>query len=144
MNIIMTYSATTAASAGFNPVPMSDAALIVPQQVLMAGSLAKLYNFDSMGEIAVSMLRGQILSLVGRQLAASLTKFIPVLGQLVNAAVAGTITGGIGLALVEVYERAIDSYLKTGKSPDWTKLLSSEVFMQAFDTGLKNWKSCKS
>lgn len=143
MNIIMTYSITTATSAGLNPVPMSDAVLIVPQQVTMAASLAKLYNFDSMGEIAVSMLKGQILSLVGRQLAAGLTKFIPVLGQLINAAVAGTITGGLGLALVEVYERATDSYLKTGKSPDWAKLLSSELFMQAFDTGLKNWKSSK-
>lgn len=143
MTIIMTYSATTAASAGLNPVPMSDALLIVPQQIAMAASLAKLYGFDSMGEIAVSMLKGQILSLMGRQLAASLTKFIPVLGQIINAGVAGAITGGLGLALVEVYERAIDGYLKTGKSPDWTKLLSSELFMQAFNTGLTKWKANK-
>ena len=113
------------------------------QQIAMAASLAKLYGFDSMGEIAVSMLKGQILSLMGRQLAASLTKFIPMLGQIINAGVAGAITGGLGLALVEVYERAIDGYLKTGKSPDWTKLLSSELFMQAFNTGLTKWKANK-
>jgi uncharacterized protein (DUF697 family) len=122
---------------------MSDALLIVPQQIAMAASLAKLYGFDSMGEIAVSMLKGQILSLMGRQLAASLTKFIPMLGQIINAGVAGAITGGLGLALVEVYERAIYGYLKTGKSPDWTKLLSSELFMQAFNTGLTKWKANK-
>ncbi|MDX7759367.1 YcjF family protein [Aeromonas hydrophila] len=143
MNIIMTYSATTAASAGFNPVPMSDALLIVPQQIAMAASLAKIYGIDSMGEIAVSMLKGQIISLMGRQLAASLTKLIPVLGQFINAGVAGVITGGLGLALVEVYERAIEGYLKTGKAPDWTKLLSSELFMQAFNSGLANWKANK-
>lgn len=143
MNIIMTYSATTAASAGFNPVPMSDALLIVPQQIVMAASLAKIYGIDSMGEIAVSMLKGQIISLMGRQLAASLTKLIPVLGQFINAGVAGVITGGLGLALVEVYERAIEGYLKTGKAPDWTKLLSSELFMQAFNSGLANWKANK-
>lgn len=143
MNIIMTYSATTAASAGFNPVPMSDALLIVPQQIAMAASLAKIYGIDSMGEIAVSMLKGQIISLMGRQLAASLTKLIPVLGQFINAGVAGVITGGLGLALVEVYERAIEGYLKTGKAPDWTKLLSSELFMQAFNSSLANWKANK-
>lgn len=143
MNIIMTYSATTAASAGLNPVPMSDALLIVPQQIAMAASLAKIYGIDSMGEIAVSMLKGQIISLMGRQLAASLTKLIPVLGQFINAGVAGVITGGLGLALVEVYERAIEGYLKTGKAPDWTKLLSSELFMQAFNSGLAKWKANK-
>lgn len=143
MNIIMTYSATTAASAGFNPIPMSDALLIVPQQIAMAASLAKIYGIDSMGEIAVSMLKGQIISLMGRQLAASLTKLIPVLGQFINAGVAGVITGGLGLALIEVYERAIEGYLKTGKAPDWTKLLSSELFMQAFNSGLAKWKANK-
>lgn len=143
MNIIMTYSATTAASAGLNPIPMSDALLIVPQQIAMAASLAKIYGIDSIGEIAVSMLKGQIISLMGRQLAASLTKLIPVLGQFINAGVAGVITGGLGLALVEVYERAIEGYLKTGKAPDWTKLLSSELFMQAFNSGLAKWKANK-
>lgn len=143
MTIIMTYSATTAASAGLNPVPMSDALLIVPQQIVMAASLAKLYGFGSMGEMAVSLLKGQILSLVGRQLAASLTKLIPVLGQVINAGVAAAITGGLGLALVEVYERAVDGYLKTGKSPDWTSLFSNELFMQAFKTGLGKWAAQK-
>lgn len=141
MTIIKTYSATTAASAGLNPVPMSDALLIVPQQIAMSASLAKIYGIDSMGEIAASMLKGQILSLVGRQLAASLTKFIPVLGQVINAGVAGVITGGLGLALVEVYERSLEGYLKTGKVPDWTKLMSSELLMQAFNTGLTKWKA---
>lgn len=139
MTIIMTYSATTAASAGLNPVPMSDALLIVPQQMAMAASLAKLYGFGSMGEMVVSMLKGQILSLVGRQLAASLTKFIPVLGQIINASVAAAITGALGLALVEVYERAVDGYLKTGKSPDWARLFSNEQFMQAFKSALGKW-----
>ncbi|WET10069.1 50S ribosome-binding GTPase [Pseudomonas sp. D3] len=143
MTIIMTYSATTAASAGLNPVPMSDALLIVPQQMAMAASLAKLYGFGSMGEMAVSMLKGQILSLVGRQLAASLTKMIPVLGQIINAAVAGAITGALGLALVEVYERAVDGYLKTGKSPDWARLFSNEQFMQAFKIALGKWGNQK-
>ncbi|WP_429055333.1 YcjF family protein [Aeromonas jandaei] len=143
MNIIMTYSATTAASAGLNPIPMSDALLIVPQQIAMAASLAKIYGIDSIGEIAVSMLKGQIISLMGRQLAASLTKLIPVLGQFINAGVAGVITGGLGLALIEVYERAIEGYLKTGRAPDWTKLLSSELFMQAFNSGLAKWKDNK-
>ncbi|MFM5470613.1 YcjF family protein [Aeromonas veronii] len=143
MNIIMTYSTTTAASAGLNPIPMSDALLIVPQQIAMAASLAKIYGIDSIGEIAVSMLKGQIISLMGRQLAASLTKLIPVLGQFINAGVAGVITGGLGLALIEVYERAIEGYLKTGRAPDWTKLLSSELFMQAFNSGLAKWKANK-
>ncbi|HCN47275.1 MAG TPA: hypothetical protein DIT18_17765 [Pseudomonas sp.] len=141
MKIIMTFSATTATSAGLNPVPMSDALLIVPQQIAMAASLARLYGFGSMGDMVMSMVKAQILSLVGRQLAASLTKLVPVLGQIINAAVAGVITGGVGLALVQIYERAVEHYLKTGQSPDWQKLFSSEMFAQAFTDGLASWKN---
>lgn len=143
MKIIKIYSATTAASAGANPIPMSDALLIVPQQIAMAASLAKIYGFNAMGASVVSLLKGQLVSLVGRQLAASLTKFVPILGQVINAAVAGGITGGIGWALLEIFESALENYLKTGEKPDWVNLLSHDLFMQAFENGLKRFTEAK-
>lgn len=136
MKVISAYSATTAASAGLNPVPMSDALLIVPQQIAMAASLAKIYGFGAMEASVMSLLKGQLVTLVGRQVAASLTKFVPILGQLINAGVAAAITGGIGWALTQAYESALRNYLETGEAPDWAKLLSHDMFMQAVKAGM--------
>ena len=55
--------------------------------------------------------------MVGKAAAAGLTKLIPVLGQLINATVAGGLTYGFGAAITEANAKALDEFLKTGKMP---------------------------
>lgn len=137
--IISGFSVSTAASAGLNPFPLTDAAVIMPQQIAMAASLARTFGFDSMGDHFTTLLKTQVVSLIGKQLASSLTKFIPILGQIINAGVAGAITGALGLSLTHLYSKAYLDYLEDGKLPDWNNLFSN--FNSLFEEGLKTWKN---
>ena len=99
--IIHTASAL-AATTGAVPIPMSDAPIITAIQLGMIARLAVLYGFD------VDMIKGMIgptiAKLLGKQLAASLTKLIPYLGSVINATVAAAIT--------EAFGWQVQSYLK--------------------------------
>ena len=45
--IVKAASITVATSAGFNPLPMSDSLLIMPQQIAMSVKISKIFGFDS-------------------------------------------------------------------------------------------------
>lgn len=123
--IILALSSTVAASVGANPIPLSDSLIIMPQQIALAVKLSKIYGFNTLGGNIMSLLKTQLLSLLGKQLASSLIKFIPILGQAINAAVAGGLTLALGFALKNIYRKAYLEYLDTGKVPNWAELFSS-------------------
>ena len=122
---ILAASGVAASAGGINPVPLSDSAVIVPVQTALAVRLAKIYGFNATSNAALALLKSQLVSLAGRQLAASLTKLVPVVGQLINASVAGAITAGFGFALNEIYKNAYIQVLETGEAPDWAKLFDN-------------------
>ena len=121
--IIEIAAASAAAAAGLNPVPLSDALLLAPIQLGMCLKIGHIF-FGSI-EGLKSLMQTQIMSILGKQLAASLTKLIPVLGNIVNASVAGALTYALGCAITEVYVKAYEDMLKTGEIPDWIKIFNS-------------------
>ena len=141
--IVKTFSVTVATSAGLNPLPMSDSLLIAPQQIAMSVKISKIFGFDSFGENAKALLQSQLVSLAGKQLVTSLTKFIPIAGQVINASVAGSMTFALGTALIEIYAKAYEDYLNTGNLPNWMELFSSEAFSNIFSAKMEEYKSSK-
>ncbi len=141
--IVKTFSVTVATSAGLNPLPMSDSLLIAPQQIAMSVKISKIFGFDSFGENAKALLQSQLVSLAGKQLVTSLTKFIPIAGQVINASVAGSMTFALGTALIEIYAKAYEDYLSTGNLPNWMELFSSETFSNIFSAKMEEYKSSK-
>jgi uncharacterized protein (DUF697 family)/GTP-binding protein EngB required for normal cell division len=141
--IVKAASITVATSAGFNPLPMSDSLLIMPQQIAMSVKISKIFGFDSFGENAKALLQSQLVSLAGKQLVTSLTKFIPIAGQVINASVAGSMTFALGTALIEIYAKAYEDYLNTGNLPNWMELFSSETFSNIFSAKMEEYKSSK-
>lgn len=137
---VLTIVRTTAAT-GLVPIPLSDAALISAQQLYMATRIASIFGMSSMGNTVQNLLKTQIASSFGVLLAASLTKFIPILGSMINATVAGTITYGLGFALIKLFEKACNDYLNHGIDPDWVKLFSNESLWQDVKEGMKQWKA---
>lgn len=135
---VQAAAATTAATAGLNPLPLSDSLLIVPQQLIMAHKLGRIYGFDVLGAGTMALIEGQLFTLLGRQLVASLTKLIPGVGQLINSAVAGALTFTMGTALIEAFNQAYEHVLTTGEMPDWTKILSSDNFMKLIEVATKH------
>lgn len=116
-------AASATAAAGLNPFPMSDALLLAPIQLGMCIKIGHIF-FGSIEGIS-SLLKTQVMSIIGKQAATSLTKLIPVVGNIVNAGVAGALTFALGTAITEIYAKAYEEMLKTGKLPNWVALFDS-------------------
>lgn len=80
----------------------------------------------------------QILSILGKQAAASLVKLIPIWGNIINAGVAGTITFGLGFAIVEANAKALKDFLDKGKEPKWDTIFKSSEFIESVNNAMKN------
>lgn len=138
-SIVAIVVSTTAATAGLNPIPLSDALLIAPQQMIMCNKINKIFWLNSgLSQSVEDILKTQLLSFAGKQAAASLLKLIPGIGQIINAGVAGAITGAFGAALVELHAVALKAYLEDGIAPDWTKIFSSSLFMDMIKKAFEN------
>lgn len=91
---VIAASVAAAAGVGATPIPVADAALLIPIQTGMIASLAALYGLRR------EAIRHAVLPFVARAAgiytSSSLLKLLPGLGSLVNAAVAGSITGAMG------------------------------------------------
>lgn len=122
---ILIAAGLAATAGGVNPIPISDALVIAPIQMALAARLAQIYGFNALGESFVSLLKAQVVNLIGKQVAASLTKLIPIFGQIINAATAGALTTGLGYALKYIYRAAYEEALVTGKAPNWSVLFGN-------------------
>lgn len=104
----MIYAAAAAAIAA-SPIPFSDAALLVPNQIAMIARLASIWDLPNLRSLAGSTVVSTLVSQLGRTLAGNLIKFIPGLGSwvggAVNAAVASAITAAIGFSINEICGR---------------------------------------
>ncbi|MDD3021749.1 MAG: 50S ribosome-binding GTPase [Alphaproteobacteria bacterium] len=115
-SVIIAAATTAAAAAGAIPIPLSDAAILVPVQVTMIGTLAGLYGLK---EEAVKQSAWPFVArLAGVFLASSLLKFIPGLGSAINAAVAGTLTGAMGLYVKHNFEASAIAKIEGRPAPD--------------------------
>lgn len=131
--IIMAAAAAASTAAGLNPVPLSDAVILAPIQMGMAATLANTYGFSALGNASIALLKAQVLTMVGKQMASSLLKLIPVIGNFANAAVAGALTAGFGYALHAAYKAAYLDYLNTGNQPNWAKIFENIDITEIFN-----------
>jgi uncharacterized protein (DUF697 family) len=130
--VIVGYS-TLAASAGAIPIPFVDLAIIPGIQARMAQHLSELYGqpmtTDRFKEIAAAVGVG----LVTRQLARQATKFIPVVGSAVGAAVGGASTYALGRALCYYFQAVCEGHV-----PDAASLKA--YYQKQLAAAEKNWK----
>ena len=137
--VVKLATATTTATGLLNPIPLSDALLLAPQQLAMCISITNIFWMNTGLSSSVSeILKTQIVSLLGKSTAASLSKFIPIFGQIVNGVVAGGITFALGSALIEANAMALEEFLNTGKLPDWFAIFSSATFVNAIKYAMNN------
>jgi uncharacterized protein (DUF697 family) len=107
--------ATVVASAiGAVPIPVADAALLVPNQVAMIARITAIYGLPRSRARALSIAGGAILTggatYAGRYLVTQLLRFVPgglVAGTVISGTVAAALTRAIGSAWVKVCEHAI-------------------------------------
>ena len=112
---IVTTAVTAAAAAGAIPIPLSDAAVLIPIQITMIASLAGLYGLKQ--EAVKQSALPFVAKLVGIFAASSLLKLIPMLGSAVNATVAGTLTAAMGMFVRSNFEEVAIAKVKGQPAP---------------------------
>lgn len=98
-------SATAAAvGGGLAQVPGADAVLIMPIQAGMIMALGDVFGIKMSKSVAMSVTYATLGSLLGRGGAKVLLRWLPGVGNLVNAGVAASITETMGWAIVHQME----------------------------------------
>lgn len=102
---VIAASTTAAAAVGATPIPVPDAVLLLPLQLGMLARISVVFGIDvsrdHIGELIKGLVGGGGSTLVGRQLAETLLKYIPG-GVAINATVAAAITAALGEAYVRL------------------------------------------
>jgi len=98
-------SSVAAAGIGAVPIPIPDAAVLMPVQIGMLASINAIFGIDMGGDRAVNLIRGLVgqggVTVVGRQIAANLLKVIPGV-SVINASVAAALTAALGEAYIQL------------------------------------------
>jgi len=131
---VVAGATTVAATVGASPIPFSDAALLVPIQTGMIIGIAGIYGIH-VGKAAISSVASSAgISALGKSVAGGIIKFIPGIGSLfggiINASVAGAITGALGGVFSELcYKQCKDSLDGNPPSIDIEQILTAPSFI---------------
>ena len=104
---IVASAAALAAATGAIPIPFSDAAALVPEQIAMIGGITAAFG--------ISMDQGTIMALIsstvgaagatvlGKTIVANLIKLIPCAGNVIGGVISGATAAALTSALGEAY-----------------------------------------
>ena len=106
-------AATTAAAIGATPLPFADAALLVPTQVAMLAGVSGVFGLPLteafLSTLVSASLTGLGATFTGQSVVSGLLKLVPgagtLVGGLISASVAATLTTLFGQAYVAVLSR---------------------------------------
>lgn len=130
---------------GFAPIPFSDAALLIPTQVGMIGSITVIFGMD----ISKSFLTGFIsatlgtagTTILGKTIVSNLLKLIPGVGTAIGGTISGTTAGLLTTALGEAYIIIMEKIFKGEmKSEDLYGKAGLDEMKRIFHTELKKRK----
>jgi small GTP-binding protein len=131
-------------SVGFSPIPFSDAPILIASQIGMITRIIKLYNLSELNidSFMASTGAGLVVSNLAKSVVGSVFKFIPgigtVVGGIINALVAGTITFSMGTALNILLRKITIEYLKGDIEKVASSLSNfSELFKNQFGEEFK-------
>lgn len=136
---IVGTAAVGAAAVGAVPIPFSDAALLVPDQIAMLAGITAVFGIPVDKAALVAILSATIgtggLTLLGKTIVANLIKLIPGAGTIVGGAISATTAAALTSALGEAYIVIMLMIAKGEVSPDFIKTqeglkVMTNVFME--------------
>ncbi len=111
---MINQAVTVASGIGAVPIPFTDAALLVPNQVTMIARISAAYGLPPQRSRAMAVAGSLILTdgatMAGRYVVTNLLKFIPggaIAGSAISATVAASLTRAVGIAWAKVCEYAL-------------------------------------
>ncbi len=130
-------AAALAGGAGASPVPMTDAALIIPIQIGMLATISVIWGLSVdkvlLATIISGTTSGGIGTVAGRLLTANLLKLIPGAGSLVGGAINFLAAASITTVMGEAYIGALDRLTKDNPN----HMPTAEEISREFQLNLK-------
>ncbi len=139
--MIIHGAAVSAAAVGAaNPLPVGDAAIIVPIQGAMIASIGGIF-VGLRKEVAKGSLLPVFAKVAGTMAASNLTKLIPGFGQAIQAVVAGAFTETIGRIALNHFEKCAKAKIENKPMPEF--VFDKEEFKAIFKSIKLQKKSYK-
>ena len=131
-------AAGAVAATSFINIPFSDSVPLMGLQVKMSYDIINGYGISAEGQkIAANLLGTSAVSFLGRRLAASLIRVIPLAGNIfnatVNTTVAASVTAVLGLAIALVCEQYLAACVDSNGAENlpFAQYMNSERLMEA-------------
>ncbi len=104
---VVASSAVAAAATGAVPIPFSDAAVLVPEQIAMIGGITAIFGVPMDQGTIMAIISATIgtagTTVLGKTIAANLIKLIPVVGSVVGGVISAATAAALTAALGEAY-----------------------------------------
>lgn len=133
---------------GFNPIPISDAAFLVPTQVTMIAAITVIFGLDVNKSLLTTFVSSTIgtggATILGRTVVANILKFVPGAGTIAGGMISGGTAAVITTALGEAYIKVMEMIFKGEISKEvlYTEK-GKEIIQKIFKEKLKNKKEEK-
>lgn len=106
-HIVVATAAACAAATGAMPIPFSDAAVLVPEQIGMLASISAVFGL-SLGKGFISTIISSTIgtsgaTVLGKTIVTGLLKCIPGLGSVAGGIISGSVAAALTAALGEAY-----------------------------------------
>jgi uncharacterized protein (DUF697 family) len=130
-------------ATGFSPMPFSDAPLLFANQMGLLARLCSLWDMEALKQVfAASSALELAISQIGKTLAGSLLKVIPVIGSvtggMINGAVAAGLTYALGTTINKLCRKIQEDQL-VGKIIPFAEYIN-EDFFNTVRTGYEQYK----
>ena len=104
---IVVASAAAAAATAAVPIPFSDAALLIPEEVSMLAGITVVFGLPvekaTLSALISSTIGTTGATVLGKAIVSELLKLIPVIGSFVGSAISATVAATLTAALGETY-----------------------------------------
>jgi uncharacterized protein (DUF697 family) len=137
---VIKQATVVASGIGATPIPVADAALLVPNQVAMMARISAIYGLPRSKVRALSIASSAILTggatYAGRYVVTQLLRLIPggiITGSVISSAVAASLTQAIGSTWVKVCEHSV-----TLSAADQESFFKSTDVTKAFHSYLRS------
>lgn len=104
---VVATSAVAAAATGAVPIPFSDAAILVPEQIAMLGGITAVFGIPiekgTIAAIVSATIGTTSTTVLGKTIVANLIKFIPGIGSVAGGVISGATAAALTAALGEAY-----------------------------------------
>jgi len=136
--VLVNSAVTAAAAVGATPIPIADAAMLVPIQLGMMASVSAVYGVKMETATLAASAATTLATAAGRSTVTGLLKLIPGAGTIIGGAVSATTAAGFTLGIGYAWA-GVCAQLTQGKFTGADGVLDNDAIRAYFSGELSRW-----